>query len=49
MIEFPSLEAAHEWYDSAEYQELIRLREEAVASTTASFVDAINLQPTRPR
>ena len=46
MIEFPSLEAAHEWYDSAEYQELIKLREEPVASTTAFFIDGVDLQPT---
>ena len=49
MIEFPSLEAAQEWYDSAEYQELIKLREEPVASTTAFFIDGVDLQPTAPR
>lgn len=49
MIEFPSLEAAHEWYDSAEYQELIKLREEPVASTTAFFLDGVDLQPTASR
>jgi uncharacterized protein (DUF1330 family) len=26
VIEFPSLDAAHEWYDSAAYQEILRLR-----------------------
>ena len=45
MIEFESLEAAREWYESAEYQELIKLREEPVASTTAFFLDGIDLQP----
>jgi uncharacterized protein (DUF1330 family) len=49
MIEFPSLEAAHEWYDSPEYQELIKLREEPVASTTAFFVEGVDLQPIPPR
>jgi uncharacterized protein (DUF1330 family) len=49
MIEFRSLEAAHEWYDSPEYQELIKLREEPVASTTAFFVEGVDLQPIPPR
>lgn len=49
MIEFPSLEAAHEWYDSPEYQELIKLREEPVASTTAFFLDGVDLQPSAQR
>jgi uncharacterized protein (DUF1330 family) len=49
MIEFDSLEAAREWYESAEYQELIKLREESVASTTTFFLDGVDLQPTAER
>lgn len=45
MIEFDSLEAARAWYESAEYQELIKLRDEPVASTTAFFIDGIELRP----
>jgi uncharacterized protein (DUF1330 family) len=44
MIQFDSLEAAQRWYSSPEYRELIKLREEPVASTTAFFVDGIDLQ-----
>jgi uncharacterized protein (DUF1330 family) len=35
MIEFPSLEQAHPWYDSQEYHELKKLR---LAATTSSGV-----------
>jgi uncharacterized protein (DUF1330 family) len=45
MIEFDSLDRAREWYESAEYQELIKLRQEPVASTTAFFIDGAELQP----
>lgn len=45
MIEFDSLETARAWYQSDEYQELIKLREEPVASTTAFFVDGLDLHP----
>jgi uncharacterized protein (DUF1330 family) len=44
MIEFDSLQAARDWYESDEYQELIELRQEPVASTTAFFIDGIDLQ-----
>jgi uncharacterized protein (DUF1330 family) len=47
MIGFDSLDAAREWYQSAEYQELIKLREEPVASTTTFFIDEVDLQPAR--
>lgn len=43
MIEFDDLEAARGWYESPEYQELIEFRAEPVASTTAFFVDGIEL------
>lgn len=44
LIEFPSLQAAREWYESPEYKELIKLREEPVASTTAFLVDGVDLE-----
>lgn len=44
MIEFDSLDAARAWYQSDEYQQLINLREEPVASTTAFFIDGVDLQ-----
>jgi uncharacterized protein (DUF1330 family) len=44
LIEFASLEAAREWYESDEYKELIGLREEPAASTTAFFVDGVDLE-----
>lgn len=44
MIEFDSLDAARAWYQSDEYQQLIKLREEPVASTTAFFIDGVDLQ-----
>lgn len=40
MIEFPSLEQAHHWYDSDEYQELKALRLSAVRSN-AVFIEGI--------
>jgi uncharacterized protein (DUF1330 family) len=43
MIEFDSLDAARQWYESEEYRQLIRLREEPVASTTAFFIDGVEL------
>jgi uncharacterized protein (DUF1330 family) len=47
MIEFDSLETARVWYQSDEYQQLIKLREEPVASTTAFFIDGVELAPRR--
>jgi uncharacterized protein (DUF1330 family) len=44
MIEFDSLDAAREWYESDEYTQLIELREEPVASTTAFFIDGVELE-----
>ncbi len=38
MIEFPSLEQAHRWYNSEEYRELKALRLSAVKSS-AVFID----------
>jgi uncharacterized protein (DUF1330 family) len=49
MIEFDSLEAARGWYHSDEYQQLINLRAEPVASTTAFFIDGVDLQPSPAR
>ena len=49
MIEFDSLETARAWYQSDEYQQLIKLRDEPVASTTAFFIDGVDLQPTPGR
>ena len=40
MIEFPSLEQAHEWYNSEEYRDLKALRLSAVKSS-AVFIDGI--------
>ncbi|BDM83288.1 DUF1330 domain-containing protein [Acaryochloris marina] len=40
MIEFPSLEQAHRWYDSGEYQDLKALRLSAVRSN-AVFLEGI--------
>lgn len=40
MIEFPSLEQAHRWYDSDEYRELKALRLSAVKSS-AVFIEGI--------
>jgi uncharacterized protein (DUF1330 family) len=30
IVEFPSMEQAHQWYDSGEYSEIIPLRERAI-------------------
>lgn len=49
MIEFDSLEIARTWYESDEYQELIKLRQEPVASTTAFYIDGVDLQPAPTR
>jgi uncharacterized protein (DUF1330 family) len=49
MIEFGSLDAAREWYQSADYQELIKLREEPVASAAVFFLDGFDLQPAAGR
>lgn len=38
VLEFELLEAARRWYESDEYQPVIKLREPPVASTTAFFV-----------
>ena len=46
MIEFESLEAARGWYESPEYQELIKLRE-PISSTTAFFLDGAELGGSR--
>ena len=43
MIEFDSLDTAREWYESPEYRELVKMREEPVASTTAFFIDGVEL------
>ena len=40
LIEFPSLEQAHRWYDSGEYQELNALRLSAVRSN-AVFIEGL--------
>ncbi len=40
MIEFPSLEQAHRWYDSEEYQKVKALRLSAVKSN-AVFIEGI--------
>jgi uncharacterized protein (DUF1330 family) len=49
MIEFDSLQSAREWYESEEYQRLIELRKEPVASTTAFLIDGIDLDSTPAR
>ena len=43
--EFPTLQAAHDWYDSEEYQAILPLR---LASTTGTlfFVEGIAMPPT---
>ncbi|MDX2469211.1 MAG: DUF1330 domain-containing protein [SAR324 cluster bacterium] len=33
LMKFPDAETAHKWYDSAEYQALIPIREEGIEST----------------
>ncbi len=40
MIEFPSLERAHQWYESHEYRELKALRLSAVRSN-AVFIEGL--------
>ncbi len=35
LLEFPSREAFHSWYDSPEYQAIIHLRHESVIGTIA--------------
>ena len=40
IIEFPSMEAVRAWYDSAEYQELVRLRQRA-AKTLLITVEGV--------
>ena len=39
LLEFPSREAFHAWYDSAEYQAIIHLRHESVIGTIALLAD----------
>ncbi len=43
IIEFPSLEAAHEWYGSADYQPLKALRESA-GTFSAVFIEGLITQ-----
>ncbi len=40
ILEFPSMEQAHAWYDSADYQDLKALRHRS-ARATAVFVDGL--------
>jgi uncharacterized protein (DUF1330 family) len=47
MVEFPSYEAAHDWYHSAEYQEVAELRTLA-ARAQAVIVDGLPAAAPRP-
>ncbi len=40
MLQFPDLDAARRWYDSPEYQAIIRLRT-AAANTNLVLVDGL--------
>ena len=53
IVGFPSLEAAHAWYDSPEYREIIPLRQRAIATNIAMVRDLVELPvegypPTEP-
>ena len=39
IVGFPSLQAAHGWYDSPEYREMIPLRQRAIAANIAMVRD----------
>ena len=43
VLEFPSLEQARAWWESEQYQPLIKLRQPPVADTRAFLVDGIDL------
>jgi uncharacterized protein (DUF1330 family) len=47
MLEFDSLQLARDWYESAEYQALIPLREE-ISTTTAFFLDGARIGGEQP-
>jgi uncharacterized protein (DUF1330 family) len=42
VLEFPSLESAHHWYESDEYKALIEFRE-GISTSTVFFVDGVEL------
>jgi uncharacterized protein (DUF1330 family) len=43
VIEFPSMETAHAWWDSDEYRRLAKLRKPPVADSRVFFVDGIDI------
>jgi uncharacterized protein (DUF1330 family) len=43
VLQFPSLERARSWWESAEYQPLIKLRQPPVSDSRAFLVDGIDL------
>ena len=43
--EFPTLQAGHDWYESAEYQAILPLRLESTTGTLF-FVEGITMPPT---
>jgi uncharacterized protein (DUF1330 family) len=43
IVEFPSLEQAQTWWESAEYRALVKLREPPVSDSRAFLVDGIDL------
>ena len=45
IVEFPSLEAAKAWYDSAEYRAIIPLRERAIDANIVMVRDLVEAPP----
>lgn len=45
IVGFPSLEAARGWYDSAEYREIIPLRERAIDANIVMVRDLVEAPP----
>jgi uncharacterized protein (DUF1330 family) len=43
VLQFPSLERARAWWESAEYRPLVRLRQPPVSDSRAFLVDGIDL------
>jgi len=43
VLEFPSLDDARAWWESAEYRPLVKLRQSPVADSRAFLADGIDL------
>jgi uncharacterized protein (DUF1330 family) len=43
VIEFPSMETAHAWWDSDEYRRFAKLRKPPVSDSRVFFVDGIDI------